>query len=477
MILDAKRSKEVFAQLVLKLLREVSRQPEPDRTLQAFEECVRTLGARSVFYQLLVESDRILQLFVEICARGTIVVETLRAYPALFDEVVDALLTGYEFTGKSLAAEAGRIYGEGRDFEREILTFKHLHLLLIAIRDLENLDNLSTTMLCIADLAEALLHVLLRRTLEEAEAKLGAWESTRPRFLVLGLGKLGGQEMNYRSDVDIVFLYEGKGATQRGTGVQEYFERLSHMVLEQSGLSDAFGPLLRVDVRLRPLGNHNSLAIAMDAWKQHFRGGQARTWERQAFLRARPVAGDEALAREAVSFIRDELPLGGSAGPGSRAGVLADVLDMRRRLEMHARPGDLKRGAGGIMDVEFLVQALQLCHGKAHPEVLSPNTADGLKRLMAAGILPAADGSELLTAYQFLRWLENRLALVGSSSSSFAEMSAGELQSLVQKIGYKSSGEESAVSIFESELAYHRRQNRTMLEKVLGEVEGGEGER
>ena len=183
------------------------------------------------------------------------------------------------------------------------------------------------------------------------------------------------------------------------------------------------------------------------------------------------------MAREAASFIREEIPLGGSAGPRSRAGVLADVLDMRRRLEIHARPGDLKRGAGGIMDVEFLVQALQLCHGKAHPEVLSPNTADGLKRLMAAGILPAADGSELLTAYQFLRWLENRLALVGSTSSSFSEMSAGELQSLVQKIGYKSSGEESAVSIFESELAYHRRQNRAMLEKVLGAVEGGEPER
>ncbi len=465
--LDAHRSKEVFRRLAGKLLREVSLQAEPDRTLSNFEECVRTLGARSVFFQLLAESDRILQLFVEICARSTLVVERLRAYPELFDELVDALATGYTFSRESLIAEGDRLCRESAAFERDIFKCKHLHLLLIAIQDLERIDNLSTTLLHIAELAEALLHAILFRTLKEAEGKLGAWASTPPEYLVLGLGKLGGQEMNYKSDVDIVLLYRGEGKTRQGTTAHEYFEKLSQMVLQQAGLSDSFGPLLKVDLRLRPLGGHNSLAISLEAWQQYFQGGQARTWERQAFLRARPVAGSAELATDVMTFIRRELVLGGSAGPHSRAEAIADIRKMRQKLESHAKAGDLKRGTGGIMDVEFLVQALQLCHGKEHPGILIPNTAAAIRKLMDAGLLGLTQGSALLTSYQFLRWIENRISLVGEANQSLSSLSPETLESLAQKIGYKSTGEESALAIFQSELEYHRRVNRRELERVL----------
>jgi glutamate-ammonia-ligase adenylyltransferase len=473
--IDATRSKKAFARLVGPLLREVSRQPEPDRTLSNFEECTRALGARSVFYALLIESPRILQLFVEICARSSLMVETLRAYPDLFDELVDALSTGYEFDLESLLAEAQRLHDSthaggahvAQSFEEGLFRLKHFHLLIIAVRDLERLDNLGATLESIADVAEALLRTVLRKSVLEAEARASAPAGPPRRFVLLGLGKLGGQEMSYKSDLDIVVLYRGGGGATEETGVQEHFERLSQALLHGCGVADSLGPLLRIDMRLRPLGSHNSLAIEAGAWKQYFRGGEARNWERQAFLRARPIDGDQDLAREAMEFIRGELVFGGVAGPASREGVLADVWEMRKKLQAHAKPGDLKRGEGGIMDIEFIVQTLGLCHGKEHPEVLVPGTPGALRGLMDAGLLDLTQGSDLLTAYEFLRWVENRISLVSEAGQSIATLAPSELESLAQKIGYKSSGEESALSIFQGELEYHRKRTRAILKHVL----------
>src|SRR4030095_13615393 len=118
--LDAQKSKAIFDKLLPRLLRELSRQPEPDRALSNFEECVKTLGARSVFFHLLVEAHRVLQLFVELCARSNLVVERLRAHPDLFDEIVDALLTGYSFNRESLIAEVDRLLRQGAAFQREV---------------------------------------------------------------------------------------------------------------------------------------------------------------------------------------------------------------------------------------------------------------------------------------------------------------------------------------------------------------------
>jgi glutamine synthetase adenylyltransferase len=207
-------------------------------------------------------------------------------------------------------------------------------------------------------------------------------------------------------------------------------------------------------------------------------------------MRARPIAGDPALAEEALAFIREEMVLGGAAGPESEEALNRDVWKMRQKIEGHSRPGDLKRSAGGILDVEFLVQALQLRHGKRSPGVLTPNTPTAIGAMMRERLLDDLTGSELLTSYQFLRSIENRISLVGegtlalegtsregpsSGGVSSALAAAGtspdresrDMESLVQKIGYKSTGEESALEIFQGELDYYRRRNRAHLLRVL----------
>ncbi|MCZ6795681.1 MAG: bifunctional [glutamate--ammonia ligase]-adenylyl-L-tyrosine phosphorylase/[glutamate--ammonia-ligase] adenylyltransferase [Planctomycetota bacterium] len=459
-------TKEIFRVLLFRLLREISRHPQPDHTLSNFEDCVRSVGARSVFFQLLAESDETLSLFVDLSARSNLLVEILKRNPGILDEVVDCMTTGYTFDRDELNRRVAELLAGAGDFEREIFNFKYTYLLLTAIRDLEGTAKVRVTMENVSQIAEAVLTGVLLRSRVEVEEKLGKWAGDAPDHVVLGLGKLGGQEMTYRSDVDLVLIYEGECRTERGIGSQEYFERFSQLILAGCQIRDTLGPLLHVDLRLRPLGSHNSLMISFEAWASYFAGGPAETWERQAFMRARPVAGSAELAERAMRFIRSFV-LGGAAGPPDADTVRRDVWSMRQKIEAHARKGDLKRGRGGIMDVEFLVQALQLLHGAKHPEILVPSTALAIERLEQAGVLSSWESSDLFHSYQFLRWIENRLSLVTEPGEAFENMGTEQLKVAIQKIGYRSSGEESAVEIFSAELEYHRRRNRAALMWVV----------
>jgi glutamate-ammonia-ligase adenylyltransferase len=214
------------------------------------------------------------------------------------------------------------------------------------------------------------------------------------------------------------------------------------------------------------MGSKNLLAVSFEEFRRYFTEGTARTWERQAFLRARAVCGDPALARDVRAFLEERMPLGPAEDRGQ---VLLEVAEMRRRLELAAGPGDfVKRGRGGIVDVEFIAQTLQLLHGREHPQVLSANTPTAIQRLAQAGLLTEAAAADLLTSYQFLRWLETRLSLLLAPEEGLSGISRDRLRSLIHRIGYRSTGEVAAEEIFEEELDYHRRKNREHLERVLG---------
>jgi len=402
-------------------------------------------------------------LVLEISGRSTYAIEILRSYPGLFDEVIDAILTGYGFDRESLFAETDRIVREEQDPTGALFEFKNFHSLLTAFRDLDRSINLTASMHHLAEVADA----VLRATLELARSALGPlrWPL---EFLILGLGKLGGEELNYRSDLDLVFLYRPPPGLEGAdlAVAQEEAHRLAQEMLGRLGARDQLGPLYQVDVRLRPMGSKNLLAVSIDEFRRYFEGGAAQSWGRQAFLRARAVGGDPLLGREAMEFIRARMPLGPGEDPEE---LRASVADMRRRLEEASGPADfIKRGRGGIVDVEFIAQTLQLIHGRERPEVLSPNTPAALDRLAKAGIIPPTAAADLLTSYQFLRWLETRLSLLMAPEESLRGMNRDRLRSLIHRIGYRSSGEVTAEEIFEEELLYHRRKNREHLERVLG---------
>jgi [glutamine synthetase] adenylyltransferase / [glutamine synthetase]-adenylyl-L-tyrosine phosphorylase len=267
-------------------------------------------------------------------------------------------------------------------------------VLVLAAADLGAVAEPELPVLDVADVA-AQLSELAEAALQAALAVAVAESGTEGRLAVIAMGKCGGRELNYVSDVDVVFVAEP--ADQQTT-------RLASRVMRIAGEA-----CFEVDANLRPEGRHGELVRTLDGHVSYYRRW-AKTWEFQALLKARPVAGDAELGAayaDAVAAL-----VWNAAG---REDFVADVQAMRRRVEEHIRPDhaarELKLGAGGLRDVEFAVQLLQLVHGRTDEALRSPSTLEALAALAGGGYVGREDGANLAASYRFLRLLEHRLQL------------------------------------------------------------------
>ena len=318
-----------------------------------------------------------------------------------------------------------------------LVRVKRLELLRIAARDLLGLEPLESVGAALAALAE--------RVLQGAVA-LAELSGT---FSVIGMGKLGGDELNYASDVDVVFVSE-PGADDRG----------ARNVLEIAGRA------FRVDADLRPEGRAGPLTRTLEGYRAYW-GRWASAWEFQALLKARAVAGDAELgilfqraAEEQVwsrAFSADEL---------------AEMRAMKARAErMVASRGfegrEIKRGAGGIRDIEFAVQLLQLVHGRVDPGIRERSTLGALRQLSVAGYVAAEDATALTDAYRFLRTLEHRLQLVEEEQVHAVPVEPSARRRIAMVMGFRDDAGASATTHFDETLRRCQRDVRAIHERLF----------
>lgn len=276
-------------------------------------------------------------------------------------------------------------------------------LLAIAARDLSGTTDLPQASAELADLAGATLQTALDIAAEEDP------EAARLcRLAVIGMGKCGGRELNYVSDVDVVFVAEPQEGEEEHQAVQAA-TRLAARMMRLCSDTTGEGTIWPVDANLRPEGRNGPLVRTLGSHLAYYQRW-AKTWEFQALLKARPVAGDAELG---AAYAAATAPLVWQAT--ERDNFVADVQQMRRRV-VDAIPAteldrQLKLGPGGLRDVEFAVQLLQLVHGRTDPRLRSPNTLQALAELSAGGYVGRADAASLDTAYRFLRALEHRIQL------------------------------------------------------------------
>ncbi|HXV94578.1 MAG TPA: bifunctional [glutamine synthetase] adenylyltransferase/[glutamine synthetase]-adenylyl-L-tyrosine phosphorylase [Pseudonocardia sp.] len=271
-------------------------------------------------------------------------------------------------------------------------------MLVLAAADLGAVAEPAAPVLPVEDVA-ARLADLAAAALRAALAVAVAETDTEGRLAVIAMGKCGGRELNYVSDVDVVFVADpGPDGTLQAT------TRLANRMMRVAG--EAF---FQVDANLRPEGRQGALVRTLDGHLSYYRRW-AKTWEFQALLKARPVAGDAELGADYADAVA---PMVWSAA--EREGFVADVQAMRRRVEEHVRPEhaerELKLGRGGLRDVEFAVQLLQLVHGRTDETLRSASTLDALAALARGGYVGREDGANLAASYRFLRLLEHRLQL------------------------------------------------------------------
>ncbi|KAA9155572.1 bifunctional [glutamine synthetase] adenylyltransferase/[glutamine synthetase]-adenylyl-L-tyrosine phosphorylase [Amycolatopsis acidicola] len=299
----------------------------------------------------------------------------------------------------------------------------------------------------------ALAEAALIAGLAVARTEHKAHEAEDARLAVIAMGKCGGRELNYVSDVDVIFV---------GEGDLQLVTRLASAMMRVVGNS-----CFEVDAALRPEGKAGALVRTLDGHTAYYKKW-ARTWEYQALLKARPVAGDKELGRQYVEMVDSMV-----WAAAERENFVADVQQMRRRVEKHVpselAERELKLGRGGLRDVEFAVQLLQLVHGRADPELRSPSTMDALDALGAGGYVGRADAAELEVSYEFLRTVEHRLQLRRLRRTHlFPDASeTAELRVLARAIGIKPERGRSAGDVLLAEFRRHGQRIRRLHEKLF----------
>jgi len=290
----------------------------------------------------------------------------------------------------------------------------------------------------ISDLAEIVLERLLALVSEELERQYG-----RPReagLAVLAMGKLGGAELNYSSDIDLIFVYGKDGETEGGPGGpslshREYFHRLTERMTREANAVTPMGRLYRVDLRLRPEGQTGSLAQSLASTLAYYhRTGE--TWERQALLKARVIAGDRAVGDAFVASVREWV-----FAKGLDFEEIAALKRIKQRIEdatltRGEERREVKLGYGGIRDVEYVIQFLQLLHGARNPEVRHHNSLTALRLLERAGAILPAERDVLDDAYRFLRLVEHRLQLVQGAQVHRIPVDEAQVTALAKRCGF-----------------------------------------
>ena len=307
----------------------------------------------------------------------------------------------------------------------------------------------------------------IQRALEVSQRFL-AERNQRPaeswRWTVLALGKLGGRELNFSSDVDLMFVYD-LPANEVSMEAQHYFDALCRQTVKFVSQREADGHLYRVDLRLRPEGDTGPLTRSLTSSLRYYEQ-MGRPWERQMLLKARPIAGDRKLGQELITALRPFI-----IGPALDVAAISKLKEMRKRMETRAEPSasdrlEIKNGPGGIRDIEFVVQFLQLLHASRHPSVLEPNTLLAIQKLVLARVLPPHHADTLMRSYTFLRRVENRLQMVHELATHHLPTDLADLKRLARSCGYHG---DDQLTDFRRDLQGHRDAARAVYTDVLGD--------
>ncbi len=317
----------------------------------------------------------------------------------------------------------------------DLAMFRRRQLLRIVARDVLGFSSLPETTAELSALADAILETAYERIHQDLVSRFGA---PTAEFSVIALGKLGGMELNYSSDIDLMFLYSANGSTLGPSRItnKEFFIRAANQMTALLSAYTSEGMCYRVDLRLRPDGSLGEVCISLDGAKSYYEN-RARDWELQMLIKARVAAGDRATGRALLDFVEPRIYA--TTLDFSAIEALSETRErINEKLARKRRPRnqiDIKLDRGGIRDIEFVVQCLQRLHGGAEPCVRHGGTMLALARLQDKGFLSDAEYGRLASAYQFLRKVEHRLQFADDRQTHTLPHHRAELDVLARRVG------------------------------------------
>jgi glutamate-ammonia-ligase adenylyltransferase len=458
------RAREVLTELVPPLLAAFGSTADPDGALAAFDTALGRMPAAVELFAILKSHKPVLALFADLLGSAPRMAETIAARPHLLDAIIDPAFGAAGLDVAALEKRLGDAIGEPallEDFLDRIREAGQHELFLIGARALSQALSFERLGEAYANLAEA----VIRLCLAEVERRFAADHGRVPggRLAVLGMGRLGSREMTATSDLDLVVLYDFDDERTESDGPRPlhavvYYGRLTQRLISALTVPTRRGVLYAVDMRLRPSGNKGPAATQYKGFVSYQRD-EAETWEHMALVRARPVAGDPVFMAEVETAVGTAL-----AQAGDPVGIRDEALAMRRLVAQEKGEDDawdLKLAAGGLLDIEFIAQALVLVNARRHPSITVRTTAAIVAEAGRLGLLDPNDADLLRRAHDLMRdifqW--QRLSVPGGFDP--AKAAPGIRRRMAAVVGLPD------FKVLERDLAETRRQVRALFERLM----------
>ena len=461
-VMRSARARELLTQLTPAILEALGSTADPDAAFAGFDRFLSNLSLGVQLFSLFLARPHFLRLLARIVGSAPRLATHLARNTATLDALLDADFLSVLPSRAALQAELARQMGSGyEDALDGARRFAREEIFRVGVQIVEGSARAEAAGPALTSIAESVIAGLLPRV--EAELALTAGRLAGGSFCVIAMGKLGGREMTASSDLDLVFVYDLPDDVEASDGSKPlsptlYYARLAQRLISALTTPTGAGTLYEVDMRLRPTGNKGPAAVSLKSFVD-YHASESWTWEHLALTRARVVAGEPAARTALTQAIRRRL-----TAPKDGAKVIADTRDMRARMAEtfpDKNPWDLKYAKGGLVDIEFIAQALQLVHAQEQPDIPNSNTIAALHNLHAASVLDGADTQMLVAAAQLQHALTQVLRVALDETPKMQEATPGLKTLLVQ------AGEAANFSALEARLFALQAGARAVFERLM----------
>jgi glutamate-ammonia-ligase adenylyltransferase len=435
---DDPSNRELLASILEELLVCVSQSADPDQALNYFERFARAALNKSQLFSYVQDSPRTLEILARTLGASAYMAEILIRDPQHFYWLTDPQILYDSRKKRDIQRELARALHvlEGENNQLEYLrVVKRREMLHIGVRDLLRLCTVEETLVALSTLAETLISMAYWICASSLRREHSIPKNAFTGFTILGMGKLGGGELNFSSDVDLIYLYATDREEAASISATDYFYRLAQKI--SGGLNEftSEGYMYRVDLRLRPEGESGYLAYPLEGFQRYYRS-RLTTWERLALLKAWPVAGNRALGRAFLDMVRTFI-----YDQAFDAKALDDVRSMKGKIDRKMvlrdqRSRNVKLGAGGIREIELIAQSLQVRHGGTMPHIRERNTLRALALICGQSLVSQEECDMLSRAYVFLRDVENKLQMANDAQTHLLPRDETELTVVARTLGY-----------------------------------------
>lgn len=463
----SEKSIQGFNLILPKIINQCKKIPSPGIAIENLCRFVEATGARESFLNLFQENEKFLELLLILFGSSGLLSQILIKRPELIDLLTD-MDAIYRFkTQEKISEDLDKNLFAGNTLDEKSLIlrrFKQGEELRVGVRYLIRESDLAGTLSDLSNLADVYLQAVFKLACEEVSRKIG--HPVAENFCIVGLGKHGGGELNFGSDLDIIFVYD---EPEENSSEGVHYSAISQLIYKLTSEMTPAGYAYKVDTELRPEGGAGVLVLSVKGYEHYFKS-RARIWEQQAMVRARVVAGNREVGKRflevAHNFVFQD---------NFEYSSLIEISRLRERMELElaqekTKGKNVKLGFGGIADIEFTMQILQLIHGKKNPRLRETNTIEALNKFVAHGMIDQVKADQAKENYLFLRKLECALRIIRETPTNSLPKDIRDLAQLARLMSYEGNDAENLSNNLLKDYEKHTTQMRDYYRETIGQL-------